>query len=143
MAKPQTAEAIAVWAEKQTAPAHTPKYTRLDRERVQAILDLHKLGKTQVEIAQTLECDQATVSRWLKTLTDSTDLAGAYLRGKALDMAKNVVRNGQARDHIQALKGVGVLADDAGQHGLTIQIGIKDSDVTFASQLSTVSGPKP
>jgi hypothetical protein len=54
-------------------------------------------------------------------------------------MAKNVVKNGQARDHIQALKGVGVLAEDAG-HGLTIQIGIKDSDVTFASGHQPLTG---
>jgi len=119
----QTPEAIARWAETQTTPKlHKGSGSKLTREQLQAALDLRKLGKTQAEIAQAISCDQATVSRWLSTLTDSTDLAGAYLRGKALDMAKNVVRNGQARDHIQALKGLKVLAEDG--RDVKIAIGI-------------------
>ncbi len=134
----QTPEAIAKWAEQQASPAHTAKYSRLTRDDLDVLLAMKKAGKTQVEIAQALGCTQGTVSKWITALTDSTDLAKEYLRGKALHMAKNVVKTGQARDHIAALKGVGVLADDPTQ-GLVIQIGIKDSDVTFASGAQALS----
>jgi transposase-like protein len=134
MGKPATSQDIVTWAEQQTVPAkHKGKGYTLSRSQVQAALDLHKLGKTQTEIAQTLGCDQATISRWLKTLTDSTELAGAYLRGKALDMAKNVVRNGQARDHIAALKGLKVLAEDSSSVKIAIGIslpGMPDSTLS-------------
>ena len=139
MAKPTSPEAIAKWAEDKAGRLHKGKGSALTKDQVAAILKLRDLKQTQTEIAQAVGCDQATVSRWLSLLTDSTDVAAAYLRGSALRMAKNVVKNGQARDHIQALKGVGVLADDSGLQGVTIQIGIKDSDVTFAPKVSTVS----
>jgi hypothetical protein len=118
---------------------HKGKGSTLRTEQVATILQLHKLKKTQAEIAQAIGCDQATVSRWLTRLTDSTEVAGAYLRGSALQMAKNVVKAGQARDHIAALKGIGVLKEDETGHGLVIQIGIKDSDVTFACSTQQVA----
>lgn len=116
-------KAIVTWAERQTKPtAHTPAYKRLTQEQLVALLDLRKLGKTQVEIAETLGCDQATVSRALHQFTDTTEPATAYLRGSALRMAKNVVRKGHARDHIAALKGIGVL--EADRSDLNIAIGL-------------------
>lgn len=110
----QTPEAIAQWAEQQNhQKLHKGKGSVLRTEQVATLLQLHKLHKTQTEIAQTLGCDQGTVSRWLAKLTDSTELASTYLRGSALRMAKNVVNKGQARDHIAALKGIGVLENDS------------------------------
>lgn len=122
---------------------HKGRGSKLTQEQLVAILKLAKLNKTQVEIAQAIGCDQGTVSRWLAQCEDSTEQASTYLRGSALRMAKNIVDKGLARDHIAALKGIGVLADDAPGQGVVIQIGIKDSDVTFASQTSTVSSHKP
>ena len=130
-------QAIAAWAEKQTRPAHTPAYKRLTHDQLVALLDLRKLGKTQVEIAETLGCDQATVSRAIRQFTDTTEQATAYLRGKALHMAKNVVKTGQARDHIQALKGLNVLAEDG--RDLKIAIGISLPGMGFASPASADS----
>ncbi len=141
----QTADAIATWAEKQTQPAHTPKYRRLTDDQRIAILQLDKAGKTQVEIAQAIGCDQGTISRWLSACQDTTAQATTYLRGSALRMARNIVKTGRASDHIKALEGVNVLA--ASQNvGLTVQIGIKADTVkliapTFASETSTVSTP--
>ena len=125
-------QAIATWAEQQTAPAHTPKYDRLTRSDLEALLALKKAGKTQVEIAQALGCSQGTVSKWLSQLTDSTDLAKEYLRGSALRMAKNVVRNGRARDHIQALKGLKVLEDDG--RDIKIAIGVSLPGLSIQSE---------
>ena len=113
------------------SPAHTPKYERLTRADLDVLLAMKKANKTQVEIAQALGCSQGTVSKWLNALTDSTDVAREYLRGKALHMAKNVVRKGQARDHIQALKGLRVLEDD--NRDVKIAIGISLPGLTFAS----------
>ena len=141
MGKPDSPEAIARWAEKKATPAPTPAYKRLTQEQIIALRDLHKLGKTQVQIAETLGCDQKTVSRWLAAFTDTTDTATAYLRGNALRMAKNVVQKGQARDHIAALKGIGVLEQD--QSGTQIAIGISLPGMpTFAPSV-TVAERKP
>jgi hypothetical protein len=139
------AQAIAKWAEKQAAPAHTPKYKRLTDDQRIAILQLDKAGKTQVEIAQAIGCDQGTISRWLSACQDTTAHASTYLRGSALRMARNIVKTGRASDHIKALEGVNVLAQSQNV-GLTVQIGIKADTVklitpTFASEISTVSTP--
>jgi hypothetical protein len=119
-------------------PAHTPKYKRLTRTDVALLLQLSKEGRTQVEIAQRLGCDQGTVSKWLSSMEDTTETAKAYLRGSALRMAENIVKKGRAVDHVAALKGLSVLAEERSA-GLTIQIGIKDSDVQIA--LSPGEGP--
>lgn len=105
-----------------TLPAHTKKYKRLTDDQRIAILHLSKAGKTQVEIAQALGCDQATVSRWLSQCQDSSLEATAYLKGRALKMARNIVERGLARDHIQALKGINVLEEQQTQ-GVTVIVG--------------------
>jgi hypothetical protein len=100
--KPTTANAIAEWAEQQTAPTHRKPTKRLSQAEVGLLLQLHKEGKSQVEIAQLLGVTQGAISRWLQNTTDSTGIAKSYLRGSALRMAQNIVRNGQAKDHVQA-----------------------------------------
>jgi orotate phosphoribosyltransferase-like protein len=138
--KPASPEAIAKWAEDKAAKLHKGKGSVLTKDQVAAILKLRDLKQTQAEIAQAVGCDQATVSRWLSLLTDSTDLAAAYLRGSALRMAKNVVKNGQARDHIQALKGVGVLERDSADIKIAIGLSLPGlPGATFASQVSADS----
>ena len=124
-------QAIATWAERKTKPASQRKPTkRLTGEEVGLILKLRADGLTQAAIAQRLDCDQAAVNRWLAKLTDSTETAKSYLRGSALRMAENIVKKGRAADHVAALKGLSVLTEEKSA-GLTIQIGVKDSDVTI------------
>ena len=130
MAK-QTAEAIAEWADTQTLPADKPKYRRLTDVDRAFILRLHDKGRTQVEIAQQVGCAQSTVSEVLDAFGDTTPEAKRYLRGQALRMARNIVEEGQAKDHVAALKGLSVLADDVSQ-GLTIQIGGDGHDIKIA-----------
>jgi hypothetical protein len=48
-------------------------------------------------------------------------------------MAKNVVRKGQARDHIQALKGIGVLEQDRSDINIAVGVSLPG--------LSAVSSP--
>ena len=134
----KTAEQIAEWAGKQK-PADSPAYSRVTADELNTMRLLNKQGKTQVEIAQILGRGQSTVSYWLNALTDTMPAATEYLRGSALRMAQNIVENGLARDHVQTLKGIGVLADDSQSQGLVIQIGIRDSDVTFACSTQAVT----
>lgn len=141
MGKP-TAEAIARWAEQKATPAHTPAYKRLTQEQLITMLQLRKLGKGQTEIAETLGCDQTSISRALRQFTDTTEHATAYLRGSALRMARNVVQKGQARDHIQALKGVGVLEQDSTD--IRIAIGLSLPGMPTVSVRETVEqAPSP
>lgn len=87
-------------------------------------------GLTQVEIAKRLGVTQSAISQWLSTCRDTTTEAGLYLRGRALPMAEKVVKKGRPSDLIKALQGVGVLHEERSA-GLTIQIGVKDSDVAI------------
>jgi hypothetical protein len=133
-------EQIVKWAENKAKPSHRKPTKRLTQEEIGLLLKLHKDGLTQTEIAQRLDCDQAAVSRWLSKLTDSTETAKSYLRGSALRMARNIVHNGLARDHVQALKGLNVLEEQQGG-GVVVQIGISTdlAKPTFASVVSADS----
>ena len=117
-------EQIVAWAERQKSdtPTHEPKYKRLTHDQQLAILRLHKLGKTQPEIAQVIGCHQTSVCRWLQACDDSTAEATAFLRGQALPMAQSIVKYGKAADKVNVLKGINVIEQTAAT-GLTIQIG--------------------
>lgn len=97
-------------------------YSRLSRSELGLIVQLHKDGFTQAQIAQRLGCAQQTVSKWLSELVDTTDAAKVYLRGSALAMAQNIVKKGRAVDHVAALKGLSVLHEEQ-QSGVTVIVG--------------------
>ena len=105
--------------------------TRLTQAELALVLQLHKDGLTQAQIAQRFGVTQQAISKWLNATTDTTETAKLFLRGSALTMAQNIVKKGRAADHVAALKGLNVLTEQA-QSGITIQIGIKDSDVQVA-----------
>ncbi len=116
-------------------PAHTPKYSRLTRSDLGVLLKLKRDGLTQAEIAQRLGCSQPTVSKWLDQFEDTTEHAKVFLRGSALRMAENVVKKGKARDHIQALKGIGVLEPDA--RDINIAVGVSLPGLSLVSVTET------
>jgi hypothetical protein len=58
----------------------TTKYTHLTAADIRLLLELHDLGKTQVEIAQTIGCGQATVSRTLKSFDGDSKAVARQLR---------------------------------------------------------------
>lgn len=115
----------------ETAAAPTPKYKRLTQAQQLSALQLSKLGKTQTEIAQVLGCDQTSIGRWLAACRDTTVEATAYAKGSALRLTQNVVRKGKPADHLQLLKGIGVLAEQP-QQGLNIFIGGNQVDVQIS-----------
>ena len=111
-----------------TLPAHQPKYKRLSDDQRVAILKLAKLDKTQADIAHTVGCDQASVCRWLNMNRDSSEAASSLARGQSLRMMSSVIRYGKPADHINVLKGIGVLQDQQNV-GLSIHIGGHNTDV--------------
>jgi hypothetical protein len=122
---------------------------RLTQADIGLMLKYHGEGLPQTEIAKRLGCTQPVISAWLADLTDSTDLSKLYLRGQSLKMARNIVKNGRAADHVAALKGLSVLADE--QHSSVtvivggsgqVNIGIAPSPVLSLSQGETLQIPQ-
>jgi IS30 family transposase len=112
-------------AEAQTTldkPANSPKYKRLTNSDRAYILKAATDGLTQVEIAKRIGCSQTTVSEWLNELQDSTDLSKQYLRGQALKMAQDIVKDGRPADKVATLKGLSVLHDEQ-QSSVTVIVG--------------------
>ena len=137
MAKPATAEGIAEWAEEKAKPAESVSYKRLtDADRI-TVLTLHEQGLTQTAIAQRLARSVSTINDVIQTYAPTVDLAKRKLRAAAERMAENIIDNGEPRDHIQALKGLSVLQEQATQ-GLTVLIG-GGSQVMFGGLSPRVS----
>ena len=105
-----TPEQIAAWAEQQQPqPAEKPSYTRLTRADHMTIMHLHDEGLTLTAIAERLNRSVSTIHEVVQIYQPTTDLAKRKLAASALQMAENVIDNGQPRDHVQALRGIGVL----------------------------------
>lgn len=111
MAKRATAEAIAEWADKQTAKSNKPKQHRLTDADKALALRYHAEGLPQVEIAKRLGVTQPAISQWLAKCQDTTKEAGLYLRGQALHMAEKIVKKGRASDWVAVQKGINVLEE--------------------------------
>jgi transcriptional regulator with XRE-family HTH domain len=132
-------QAIATWAEQKAAPADTPAYRRMTDTERRLILELTDQGLTQAQIAQQLGRAQSSISDVLSAFTDTTEIATRFLRAKALHMAENVVVKGQARDHIQALKGIGVLEQDKSELNIGIQVSLPGMPIESGPVVSAVS----
>lgn len=123
-----TSEAIVKWAEAHTdakPPAPNKGAKHLTAADVCDVLRWHKQGLTQQQIAARFHPpkSQSAISRVIARYgTDNTAEAKQILRGGAADMALNIVRRGQPKDQVQALKGLGVL-QDAQQQGVTVIVG--------------------
>jgi len=105
----------------QLQPAEGPSYKRLtDADRI-TILHLHDEGLSYTAIAQRLKRSLSTIHDVIQTYAPTTDLAKRKLAAASQRMAENIIENGQPRDHVATLKGLGVLADDS---GLKLQIAV-------------------
>jgi hypothetical protein len=114
-------QAIATWAEKKAKPAESVSYTRLtDADRI-TILRLHDQGISQLEISKRLDRAVSTVHEVIQKYAPTIDMARRKLAAGAERMAENIIENGLARDHIQALNGLGVLnQQDTGKVSIVI-----------------------
>lgn len=116
------ADRIVAWAETKGRRAESPSYKRLtDAERL-LILQLHDKGWSQLKISQHLSRSVSTVHDVIQAYAPTVDMAKRKLRAGAAKMAENIVERGDPRDHIQALKGLGVLQDEQSQ-GFTVLVG--------------------
>jgi transposase len=94
------------------APTESPSYKRLtDADRI-TILHLHDDGLTLTAIAQRLGRSVSTIHDVVQTYAPTTDLAKRKLAAASERMAENIIANGQPRDHVATLKGLGVLEPD-------------------------------
>jgi hypothetical protein len=116
------AETLALEPTQTAPPPHSPKYKRLTRADLGIVFAMHRAGKSQVEIAEHLNCNQSTISKWLADYQDTTVVAKEYLRGQALRLAQRVVKKGTPTTDVAVLKGLTVLQDEQ-QSGLTIIVG--------------------
>ena len=117
--------------------ADKPAYQRMTVAETQLMLKLRDDGLTQVQIAQRLGRAQSTISDALSEWEDSTDLARRYFDAQALRMAKNVVENGQPRDHNVALAGRNVLKQESSE--IKIAVGVSLPGMSFVSSHGTDS----
>ncbi len=130
MAKPDTPEAIAKWAEKKTASTESYTYKRLsDSERL-AILTQHEKGETLTSIAQRFNRSLSTIHDVVQTYAPTVSLAKRRLQAASLQMAENIIENGLPRDHVATLKGINVLEEsDSSVPKVVVQIGVLGGDV--------------
>lgn len=125
-------------------------YSRLSRDEVAAILNLHRTGKSQVEIAQILGCDHSTVSRWLDKLVDTTELAKHTLRNGAQALAERVIADADVEQSLEVLDRLDVVPkkrDESQRTGIQINIGMPNQPIGPDPLLSLVPrneiGPVP
>ena len=110
-----------------TDPNTTSTVKRLTRAQIASAIALRETGKSTRDIAQVIGCHHATVARILALYVDMRPPARKYLESNALRMARNVVRNGKAADHVKTLTGIGVLEQEHAA-GITIQVGSPSTD---------------
>jgi transposase len=130
MAKPKTAQGIAIWAEKQAKPTEGYTYKRLtDADRL-TILTLYDKGVSYEAIAERLGRSSSTIHDVVQTYAPTVDIAKRRLRAASLEMAENIIKNGLPRDHVATLKGINVLEEsDSSVPKVVVQIGVMGSDV--------------
>ena len=112
-----------------------PDRARLTRDEVALLLQLHKAGKTQVEIAQVLGIDQSNVSRWLSKLIDTSELAKHTLKNGANTLAERVIAKADVTEAVDVLERIGVIApkqESSGSHG-SVQVLILQAGQTQLS----------
>ena len=86
-----------------------PDYSRLTRAEINSVFALHKAGRNQAQIAETLGCNISTVSRWLDTLHDTTDQAKATARNAAQKLTERVIRDADVDQSLEVLDRLDVL----------------------------------
>ena len=130
-------------AETIEAPERKRDYSRLTRDEIASIFTLHRAGKTQVEIAETLNCNVSSVCRWLKSLDDTTDLAKQILKSSAADVARALVKTKHAPTQLEILRDQGVSEKKAPagetRTGVTVLIGVHETEVKLGVQVTQAS----
>jgi hypothetical protein len=128
---------------------HARKRPGLSPADLALMLKMSQEGQTQATIGRRFGVDQSYISKVLAEFHDTTDLSKSFLRGSALKMARNIVKNGRAADHVAALKGLSVLADE--QHSSVtvivggsgqVNIGVALSPISELSQGETLQIPQ-
>ena len=119
-----------------------PDYSRLTRAEISSLVALHRAGKTQTEIAQSLNCSISTVHKWVHELTDTTEISKLKLRASASDLTDRLIAKAKAPDILEILDRLGVAEkrqQESGKGGVTVLVGGHDARVQV--QIGGESGP--
>lgn len=107
-------------------------YSRLTRAELGSLIALARAGKTQTEIAQALNCNISTVSRWLAQFEDTTELAKQRLKNSANTLAERVVKDADVEQSLEVLDRLEVLPkrqNDSNRTGVQIFVGMPSSPI--------------
>lgn len=104
---------------------HKGRGSALTHSQLDVLVAMSRLEKTQTEIAQAIGCDQATVSRYLKSLNPTGQYAGAYLRASQGLLAEKFVDKARGADILELLGRFETIpaSNDAGKGGITVIVG--------------------
>lgn len=107
------------------------------------ILKLAADDLNQTEIAQRVGCSQSSVSRLLTEFTDSRRYARAILDRDAASVAARLAQTKHAPTMLELMRDLGVTEKKApvgeSKGGVTVLIGVKDSDVQIQVGSSDLS----
>jgi hypothetical protein len=133
----------------------TSKYAKLSFSDIELLLRLHKDGRTQVEIAQILQCSQPTVSQTLSRLKQTPEVIQALMKGESagvLTQWRRATRVAAKRgDHRPAREWIEAAhpelrpqqGSSAGGGGVTINIGMPGQPIALPTiEIAPVSPRK-
>lgn len=103
-------------------PERNGDYSRLSNAEIGAALQLHKVGRSQTEIAETLKCHRSTICRLLKDLEPTTEIAKLTAQHAALDLMKRVIKDADVEESLEVLDRIDVLPKRQSESGPQIQI---------------------
>lgn len=102
---------------------HPAKGKRLSQLQLVQILNLHKAGKNNTEIAGIVGCDDSTVGSVLNRFgADTRDLARAALEAGAVKLAQTVVKTKDSAVALKTLGKLDVVREDQAGAGTNILI---------------------
>jgi hypothetical protein len=119
----------------------TSKYAKLTFADIELLIRMHKDGRTQVEIANVLQCSQATVSTTLAKLKQTPEVVQALMKGEStgvLTQWRKATRIAAKRgDHRPAREWIEAAypelrpqqGNSAGGGGVTINIGMPGAPI--------------
>jgi hypothetical protein len=143
--KAKAAEIALMQAESDSAAVQMSDtgHTKLKAAHMQTILQLAADGKTQQEIASVIGCNQATISRFLRSVADPQELVQKLMRGGSLDVLRQWKRAtsvaSKRGDHRPSREWIEAAypelrpqqGNSAGGGGVTINIGMPGSPIAL------------
>lgn len=100
-------------------PARTAKPVRLSGDEKSSILTMSRAGASLTEMSKSLGRDHSTISRFLATMRDTSDVARAIIRAGSVTLAERIVKKATVSEAMDVLSrpGIDVLTPAVGKGG--------------------------